>query len=458
MQPPHTSASSGVGPHRASLDVVEAGAVEFLALFAGEPRGFWGGPDGWVAWAGASACFEVSGGKGDRFDRIREGSRRVLGEMGWAARGAGSEPSPRFFGGFAFADTDPTETAWSDFPSAAFHLPRILLEGNDAEARLVSYEDEPGLARVAAILAAGVRRGERPSLPNRGDFVPGSSAEDGSDAPPRNRWRTGIEGILAAIAEGRVQKAVLARFLDLSLARPANPLASLRFLREENRRAHVFYLEPRPGRVFLGAAPELLARLRGDSFEATAVAGSVPRESDGEADRARVRQLLESAKDRAEHALTAEEMVEVLGPFLEEMEVEAEPRVLSLSRIHHLETTIRGRAHEGEDILSLVEALHPTPAVCGRPRGEALSLIRGAEPFERGWYAGPVGWFDAEGDGDFVPALRSAVGSGRAWRLFAGAGIVAGSDPDGEWEETALKFEPALRALRAGASDSTEGV
>jgi isochorismate synthase EntC len=171
-----------------------------------------------------------------------------------------------------------------------------------------------------------------------------------------------------------------------------------------------------------------------------------------------VRQLLESAKDRAEHALTAEEMVEVLGPFLEEMEVEAEPRVLSLSRIHHLETTIRGRAHEGEDILSLVEALHPTPAVCGRPRGEALSLIRGAEAFERGWYAGPVGWFDAEGDGDFVPALRSAVGSGREWRLFAGAGIVAGSDPDGEWEETALKFEPALRALRAGANDSTEGV
>jgi isochorismate synthase len=255
-----------------------------------------------------------------------------------------------------------------------------------------------------------------------------------------------------------VKKAVLARYLDLALARPANSLATLRYLREENRQAYVFYLEARPDRVFLGAAPELLARLRGTTFEATAVAGSVPRESEPEADRTRVRQLLESAKDRAEHGLTAEEMVEVLGPLLEEMEIEAEPRVLSLSRIHHLETTIRGRAREGEDILSFVEALHPTPAVCGRPRSEALSLIHDAEHFERGWYAGPVGWFDGDGDGIFVPALRSAVGSGRSWRLFAGAGIVAGSDPDAEWEETALKFEPALRALGAGSSESAEAI
>jgi isochorismate synthase len=378
--------------------------------------------------------------------------------MGWERDHARSNILPRFFGGFSFADADPREAAWSGFPSASFHLPRLLLEGGDRDARIVSFEDDRGLDEVAAALSA--RSGRIRSAPRQRDATPRSESmpEVGTDASARLEWRVEIEKVLTAIAEGRVQKAVLARFLDLSLTRPANPLASLRFLREGNRRAHVFYLEPRPDRVFLGAAPELLARLRGDSFEATAVAGSVPREADGEADRARVRQLLESAKDRAEHALTAEEMVEVLGPFLEEMEVEAEPRVLSLSRIHHLETTIRGRAHEGEDILSLVEALHPTPAVCGRPRGEALSLIRGAEAFERGWYAGPVGWFDAEGDGDFVPALRSAVGSGREWRLFAGAGIVAGSDPDGEWEETALKFEPALRALRAGASDSTEGV
>jgi isochorismate synthase EntC len=150
-------------------------------------------------------------------------------------------------------------------------------------------------------------------------------------------------------------------------------------------------------------------------------------------------------------------MVEVLGAHLEGMEVEVEPRVLTLARIHHLETSIRGRALAGEDILSLVEALHPTPAVCGRPRQEALALIGAAEDFDRGWYAGPVGWFDGEGDGDFVPALRSAVGSGDRWRLFAGAGIVKGSDPDAEWDETALKFEPALQALEAGANGSPEG-
>ena len=126
---------------------------------------------------------------------------------------------------------------------------------------------------------------------------------------------------------------------------------------------------------------------------------------------------------------------------------QAEPHILTLARIQHLETDIGAPAPEGRSVLELVEALHPTPAVCGVPRDAALEFLRVEEPFQRGWYAGPVGWVDAEGEGHFVPALRTAVGDGKSWRLFAGAGIVDGSRPSMEWEETGIKFLPVLRAL-----------
>jgi isochorismate synthase len=244
---------------------------------------------------------------------------------------------------------------------------------------------------------------------------------------------------------------VLARFVDAELDSPVDPLAALSFLRADNVRAHVFHFELSPGRVFLGAAPEILAKLRGGRFEATAVAGSMPRAREREEDEALALRLLRSEKNLAEHGLTLEEMLEGLEGRLVGMGVDPEPRVLRLAGIQHLETVIRGSAAAGEDILSLVEALHPTPAVCGRPRAEALRVLAEEEPFDRGWFAGPVGWFDASGEGNFVPALRSAVGEGRDWRLFAGAGIVTGSEADEEWQETELKLEPALRALRAGA-------
>jgi menaquinone-specific isochorismate synthase len=144
-------------------------------------------------------------------------------------------------------------------------------------------------------------------------------------------------------------------------------------------------------------------------------------------------------------------MVARLGPLAEQIRADQEPHVLALARIQHLESEIRARV-QGRTVLELLEALHPTPAVCGYPRDEALEFLRGEEPFDRGWYAGPVGFFDEDGNGAFAPALRSAVAHGRTWRLFAGAGIVAGSRPELEWAETGIKFEPVLRALEASGA------
>ena len=140
-----------------------------------------------------------------------------------------------------------------------------------------------------------------------------------------------------------------------------------------------------------------------------------------------------------------------------QVRADPQPHVLTLARILHLETEIRASVPAGVGVLDLLRLLHPTPAVCGLPRDAAMALLAKEETFDRGWYSGPVGWFDAEGNGIFAPALRTGVSAGSGWRLFAGAGIVEGSVPALEWDETAMKFEPMLRALEASGAELLDG-
>ena len=480
MPPSPTRISELTGPYRTVIERVATDPADFLAAFAGSPRGFWGRGDRWVAWAGELARIRVAGmgtsadggsrsappgHPSSRFDAIREAAHRTFREVGVSpTRVEGGLPL-RFFGGFAFLDAQAESAGWAGFPSAAFILPRFVLERRNGEVNLFAAADPGDLPEMGSRGGIG---------PNAGfGLYAGSGTVASVDSIGRiemeavlrqlgswtdenfvrPRWEDGVRRVLEAIHLGTLEKAVLARFLDVRFRRQVDVPATLGFLRDENPRAHVFLFEPEVGRSFLGAAPELLAGLRSGRFEATAVAGSMERAADPLEDARRVERLRLSAKDRSEHRVTVEDMVEVLRPHLVHLEAGAEPSVLTLARIHHLETLICGLANPAVDILGLVEALHPTPAVCGRPRAAALELIRSAEPFDRGWYAGPAGWFDASGNGEFVPALRSAVGGGTDWRLHAGAGIVDGSEPDAEWEETALKLEPALRALMRGAGE-----
>lgn len=436
-----------------TLSGVEPGA--FLSAFAGAPRGFWGRGDRWVAWSGALVDLRVASHELDAVGPAVRHVRDTLDSLHpLPTRGAAP---PRLFGGFAFASegeggSSSVDTAWRGFPMARFILPEVLLEGKGTSTRLtLQWTEEPSppaemrLAELVDGLArAGGSRAEasRPSATGVETAYQGGKA--GTD---RKVWTAAVDQILARIRKGELEKAVLARILDVELSQPVVASEVLVRLREENRQGHVFLFEPDPGRVLLGAAPEILAELRGGQFHATAVAGSISRGGDVDADAELATRLRSSVKDMEEHRHTVEVMREVLTPLVSELEVDPEPGVLTLARIQHLETGFHGSVHAGVDVLSLVEALHPTPAVCGRPRARALDVIRSHEPFHRGWYAGPIGWVDTEGDGDFVPALRSAVGYDTRWRLFAGAGIVEGSDPMMEWEETRLKFEPALRAL-----------
>jgi menaquinone-specific isochorismate synthase len=197
---------------------------------------------------------------------------------------------------------------------------------------------------------------------------------------------------------------------------------------------------------FLGATPERLVTVRGRTVETGALAGTTGRGDTPEEDEWLARELLGDEKNAHEHELVAGAIRDQLRPFAASVAT-GERRVRRLATVQHLETPITAELGTDEHVLSLVEALHPTPAVGGLPPDVALRTIRDTERFDRGWYAAPVGWFDAAGYGSFAVALRSAVAREDTATLFAGVGIVGDSDPDREWDEVDLKYRPMLDEL-----------
>lgn len=456
MEPVDVGTAAAPGPIvTASLPAPGATAAGFLRRADGASRGFWSRGDRWVAHRGIAARVASEGGP-ERFSRVEARGREILAAVGPAGSSGetGAAPPPRLYGGFSFLDDHRAGGGWAGFPAGLFILPEVELEGGEEGAVLrgrlaVGPGADPGevadllLGRLR-ILAAELDGGPTPP-PARVDRARTEESERGA-------WVCAVREVLDAIRRGEVSKVVLARTLDVECDSPPDPVDVVLALERENRGTHVFLFEPRPGHCLVGAAPETVVTLRDGSFHATAVAGSIGRgDSDAETDRL-ARTLLGSGKDLREHAIALEDMVERLRPLASSVRAEKGPHVLRLAGIQHLETRIEGRVPEAT-ALEVLEALHPTPAVCGLPRDEALRILRSEEPFERGWYAGPVGFFDGDGDGVFAPALRSAVSRGSTWRLFAGAGIVAGSDPGSEWEETGIKFDPVLRALAAAGAE-----
>ncbi|MDX1495399.1 MAG: isochorismate synthase [Longimicrobiales bacterium] len=435
----------------------------FLRHAAGEERGFWAREDRWVAHRGVAAELragggepkEGSGGLRDRFDRVAMAARAVArGPL--VPDGKTRAPRVRFYGGFAFRQDHEATGVWSDFPSWLFHLPLFELEGDgsgDAWLRaraLVAPKDEADAFGRLRRLAESLRA----ELAARADFAqPGASARGRATPTDRQSWEEAVEASLEAIRGGSISKTVLARTLDVETDARIDPVDVVERLWEVNRGSHVFLFEPTPGSAVVGAAPETVATLRDGVFHATAVAGSIRRGENRREQAELAAELLASEKDRTEQRIALDDMIARLETVAHQIRSDPQPHVLTLARIQHLETEIRASVSSDVGILDLLRLLHPTPAVCGLPRDAALDFLAEEEPFERGWYAGPVGWFDADGNGVFAPALRTAVSTGSGWRLFAGAGIVEGSVPALEWEETAIKFQPVLDALAAAGAD-----
>ncbi len=259
-------------------------------------------------------------------------------------------------------------------------------------------------------------------------------------------WDAAVAAVTARIERGEVSKVVLAREVTVDADTALAPVEVLARLHATQPGCFVFGDGRAPDRWFVGASPELLVRRCGELVESRPMAGTVPRGARPDDDAAAVAALDASPKQRAEHGIVVEAVVAALARHCEEV-VAGEPEAVRYTAVTHLATRIRGRVRDGASALDLALALHPTPAVGGTPTDAARRAIATLEPFARGQYAAPVGWFDAHGDGEFAVALRCAELQGAHARLLAGAGIVAGSDPDDEWAETQAKLEPMLRAI-----------
>jgi isochorismate synthase len=391
----------------------------------------------------------VASGVAGRF--VGGGRERFAGALAWwrdfmqsalVDTDQGPLRAPLCLGGFSFdPDARQPDGAWRAFADADLTAPAVALvwRGGEAWALLtvaVGPEDAPG--EVATRLSAGLDRLLDPVLCDEGPEPPAAREE-----PDSASWREAVREATEAIARGALLKVVLAREVVARAAGPFSASAALRRLCDAYRACTIFAFE-RGGTMFLGATPERLVRLDGRRVQAACLAGSRPRGATPEEDDALARALRADRKERFEHALVVPALRDALEPVCAALTTPGEPALLRVRNVQHLYTPVEGVTREDTSALDLAARLHPTPAVGGVPRETALEVIRRSEPFDRGWYAGPVGWMDASGGGEFVVALRSALLSGSEARLYAGCGVVAGSDPGREWEESDVK----LRAMR----------
>ncbi len=361
---------------------------------------------------------------------------------------------PVLLGGLGFhghrsADDGP----WSTFPVASLVLPELCLVVDHGAATLtlvVSPDDagDAGSSALAATWAALAAAAGSTSGPDAASRLTGRVRSQ----PDRAGWERLVGLMAGAVGRGRLDKVVLARRLDLELAAPVDVASVLEALAAGAPESATF-LFARGGRAFLGATPERLARVDGHAFRTVAIAGSTRRGADTAEDAVLASALLASDKDREEHAIVVDALRARLAPLARELRVAPVPGVLALRDLQHLVTPVEAVLRERAGLLALAGLLHPTPAVGGAPTEAALTMLAEHEGFDRGWYAGPVGWLRPDGDGELMVALRSGVVDGRHASLFAGCGIVADSDPSREWAESRMKLRPMLGALGLDSAD-----
>ena len=347
---------------------------------------------------------------------------------------------PRFVGGAAFAPGAADRAPWTGFGDAWFALPRWTYVHDHREAWLVLAADHArrdhadDLARFeAAFPSHGAGRQPEMTAFERGDTI---------------GWRAHVTAITDAIARGECTKIAAARACVVSLAGDARPGDLLRALDERHGDCVRLLVRPPGGGTLVAATPERLVRRDDDVVSCDALAGTISRR-EAPLEEARAT-LLASAKDRREHDLVVRAIADALVATGAAVTMPDAPGVRALRHVLHLHTPIRAQLARRCHVLELAVALHPTPAVGGTPTRVATDWIAAPEP-PRGWYASPIGWFDLDGDGELAVAIRSAVIAGDRAHLWAGAGIVAGSEPDRELAETAIKLRAMLGALGVGA-------
>jgi len=430
---------------------VDPVAVVCASRRRGEPWFAFEQPDRGTALAtlGQVHCLEGSGL--DRFASVGDRWRALAAAAVADSPGDPEGGGPIAVGGFSFAPEGGASSVWRGFEPASMIVPELAIardiDGEEPRARLtlaalVAPDDT--VEELLAGLCARVGELSIASLPLL-DPAPTGRFQVASGMPPEH-YEAAVARAAEKIREGRIQKIVVARDVEVHAPGDYDPAAIFGVLREAFPSCFVFCVG-RGEATLIAASPELLVRREGQRVSTIALAGSTRRSADPAVDAHLGERLLRDASYREEHAIVVRRIERTLNRYAIWVAASPEPALARIANIQHLATPIRAQLAAPIDAIELAGTMHPTPAVGGEPSSRALELIPALEGLDRGWYTGPVGWCDAAGDGEFCVALRCALLRGNLARCYAGNGIVRGSLPAAELAETEVKLSALLPLL-----------
>ncbi len=398
--------------------------------------------------AGAEAILSASFSGADRFLQSKAWLEKVWDNT--IAIGDLDQPhsGPRAFAAFTFLD----EQAGGGFAPGTLFIPRWQVARSRGHSTAVANvpvaRDAPVELLAQKVLAAHAKFSAFDYHAPAAEVSTSATEYESRDVGGEAWFTQAVASALGDIASGHFRKIVLARAVDLLAERDFDPLETLNVLRESYPSCYAFSYSDQSSRSFIGATPERLASVSKNQLQTVALAGSAPRASGAREDARLSAGLLASDKDLREHRHVSESILRRLRELGLQPECADQPRLMKLPNVQHLLSPISAELVNGVGMLDALGTLHPTPAVGGQPREDAVPRIRQIENFDRGLYAGTLGWLDYRGEGEFVVAIRSAEVNGKSARVYAGAGIVEGSDPQKEKTETDLKLRAMLDTLR----------
>ncbi len=410
-------------------------------------RFFWKDPLDEIILVGVGIAKQIQSDQAaDRFFHVEKNWKEFLQESIISNPFAEDAVGPLMFGGFSFDPYKPKTVLWSKFADSLFHIPKYMLSLIKGKAYVTTnivctqHDDLRLLQNITN------ERNQLLALMQKDLKTETSTVINTKEISP-DQWKASVDEIVNDLkADGVLKKVVLARELRLYFDDAVEAGSVLFRLLNEQHESFIFAFEAN-GDCFLGASPERLVKKQGNDVFSTCLAGSISRGNTVAEDEAYGNELLNDQKNLIEHHYVVEMIKEALEKSCERVVLPDKPQLMKMRDIQHLYTPVIGKSKQGISLLHFVESLHPTPALGGLPKKEAVEKIRQVEQLDRGFYASPLGWVDYKGNGEFAVSIRSGLIQGKEASLFAGCGVVANSHSESEYLETGLKFRPMLRAL-----------
>ncbi|BAJ00091.1 menaquinone-specific isochorismate synthase [Shewanella violacea DSS12] len=417
-----------------SVNIKAVPVIAWLAAQPIYPRIYWKGRDTEEEVAAIGCCKDFF------YDETTDDNQLAMEYQ--AQRALTKNQDIRYYGGVAF---DRSTEAWPEFGRARFVLPRVELRRSGTEFKLVVNlncdKQDTQSERRHAMESLGSLAPAKPLPPPNKVSLLGRS-----DRPDRHHWTELVNRVTDPKFIHETPKVVLSRLTQLEVNEEINPWMLLACWQGRNPSSFQFGFQFSPNRTFISCTPERLYRRRHRELFTEALAGTTTRGLNQEEDALLATQLQEDSKNSHENQLVSQHIVDVLSPLSRYVGAEESPKVFKLSHIQHLHRSIRAELKPEVDDFQLLLAMHPTPAVGGLPREAAMDFIRQQEGYARGWYAGACGYFNHY-ESEFAVAIRSALIEPGRINLFAGAGIVSGSEADAEWAELENKLTTILSIL-----------